>query len=445
MSRTPLPMWGEDGGGPLESGLPLAGVRVVEFTLALAGSYAVRFWGNYGAEVIKVESRTYLDFMRNEEPRVPGREGPDVSQRWNSTNGDKLGITLNMNHPRARELALRLVATADVVLDNLVTGIMERWGLTYDALRAANESIIVLSMPVMGRQGPRRNYRGFGPGIAAIAGLSSITGEQDFPPSAWATPYPDFTANPYHAAAALLAALHYRHRTGKGQFIDLAQYEATINLAGPALMQWTINHELPPRRGNREPGMAPHGVYRCRPGSPVFSPPPPTAEMEHGHEGRGPDTWVAIAVGNDEEWRALCAVMGDPEWAASTRFATLTGRMAYEDELDERLEAWTADHTAPEVMHRLQRVGIAAGVVESMEDLLIRDPQIQARGVLQRLEHPAAGPTYYSAPTFQLSRTPFRLRRPAPMVGQHNDHVFGELLGLHESEIAALTAEGAFE
>ena len=246
------------------SHLPLAGVRVIEFTLALAGSHAVRFWANYGAEVIKVESRTYIDFMRNEEPRVPGKEGPNVSQRWNTANGDKLGITLNMKHPRARELALRLAATADVVLDNLATGVMERWGLTYETLCAARADIIVLSMPVMGQSGPRRHYRGFGPGIQAIAALNSITGRPGDPPAAWATPYPDFSSNPYHAAAALLAALHYRDRTGKGQFIDLSQYEATLNLAGAALMEWTVNRRPPPRQGNRLPGMAPHGVYRCR-------------------------------------------------------------------------------------------------------------------------------------------------------------------------------------
>lgn len=428
--------------------LPLAGVRVVEFTLALAGSHAVRFWGNYGAEVIKVESRTYVDFMRNEEPRVPGIDGPNVSQRWNTANGDKLGITLNMNHPRARELALRLVATADVVLDNLVTGVMERWGLTYEALRGVREDIIVLSMPVMGQDGPRRTYRGFGPGIQAIAGLYALTGAPDDPPAAWATPYPDFSSNPYHAAVALLAALHHRHRTGRGQFIDLSQYEATLNLIGPALMEWTVNRRLPPRLGNRLPGMAPHGIYRCRGNR-------GQGTGDRGEASAGPqsatgnpqsdDRWVAIAVQNDAEWVALRQAMDDPAWAAEERFATLMGRMQHEDELDERLEAWTRERTAEEVMLLLQWRGIAAGVVQSMEDILLRDPQMRARGALQPVEHAQAGVRQYPAPAFQLSRTPYALRRPAPMLGEHTRAVFRDLLGLPACELKALEEEGAFE
>lgn len=421
--------------------LPLADVRIIEFTLALAGSHAVRFWGNYGAEVIKVESRTYVDFMRNEEPRVPGIAGPNVSQRWNTANGDKLGVTLDMNHPRAHDLALRLVATADVVLDNLVTGTMQRWGLSYDELRGAREDVIVLSMPVMGQHGPRRAYRGFGPGIQGIAGLNSITGEPGYPPAVWAAPYPDFSSNPYHAAAAMLAALHYRNRTGKGQFIDLSQYEATLSLIGPALMEWTVNRRLPEQLGNRLPGMAPHGVYRCR----VEDRQPTGADTESQTGARREDRWVAIAVQNDAEWRALREAMGDPAWAADERFGTLLGRMQHEDALDEQLEAWTVERTAEEVMLLLQRRGIAAGVVQSMEDILSRDPQMAARGALQPIEHPQAGVRQYPAPAFQLSRTPHTLRRPAPMLGEHTAAVFGDLLGLSKSEFKALEEEGTFE
>lgn len=402
--------------------LPLAGVRVVEFTLALAGSHTVRFWANHGAEVIKVESRTYLDFMRSEEPRVPGVAGPNVSQRWNSSNGDKLGITLNMNHPRGRDLALKLVATADVVLDNLVTGVMERWGLTYDALRAVREDLIVLSMPVMGQEGPRRGYRGFGPGIAAIALLHTITGEPDLPPAAWATPYPDFTSNPYHASAALLAALHYRNRTGKGQYIDLSQYEATLNLAGPALMEWLINRQEPGRFGNRMEGFAPHGVYRCR----------------------GDDRWVAIAAGSDAEWRGLCEAMGNPAWAAGERFATLAGRLAHEDQLDQQIERWTVARTDEEVMLQLQWRGVPAGAVRSMSDILQRDPQMQAREAMQPIAHAEAGVRAYPAPAFRLSRTPFALRRPAPMVGEHTARIFRDLIGEPEEQFRKLEEDGAF-
>ena len=404
------------------SELPLAGVRVVEFTLALAGAKTVQFWANYGAEVIKVESRTHIDFMRTEEPRPPGMEGPNVSQRWNSVHGDSLGITLNMNRPAGRALALRLVATADVVLDNLVTGVMERWGLGYEALRAARDDIVVLSMPVMGQGGPRSGFRGFGPGIQAIAGITAISGAPGFPPAAWATPYPDFASNPYHASAALLAALHYRNRTGKGQFIDLSQYEATIQFAAPQLMEWTINRRLPERLGNRMPGMVPHGVYRCR----------------------GDDRWVAIAVQDDQEWLGLCDAMGTPAWANDERFATLAGRMEHEDELDELLEAWTRGRTAEEVMLRLQWHGVAAGVVQSMEDML-RDPQMQSRGALQPLDHPEAGRWLYPTPAFQLSRTPYRLRRPAPLLGEHTRAVFRDLVGVSDDELTALEADGAFE
>jgi benzylsuccinate CoA-transferase BbsF subunit len=403
--------------------LPLAGVRVVQFTLALAGAKTVQFWANYGADVIKVESRTHVDFMRNEEPRVQGLEGPNVSQRWNTTHGDKRGVTINMNRPGGRELALRLVATADVVLDNLVTGVMQRWGLTYEELRAVREDIIVLSMPVMGQDGPRCHFRGFGPGIQAIAGLKAITGDPDFPPAAWATPYPDFSSNPYHASVALLAALHYRARTGKGQFIDLSQYEATIQFAAPQLMEWTINRRLPPRLGNRMPGMAPHGIYRCR----------------------GDDKWVAIAVQDESEWLGLREALGNPDWTADERFATLMGRIEHEDELDELVEAWTVERTPEEAMLRLQWHGVTAGAVQSMEDLLQRDPQMRARGALQLVDHPQAGMRYYPAPAFQLSRTPYQLRHGAPLLGEHTMQVFHDLVGMPEDELLALEAQGAFE
>lgn len=427
--------------------LPLAGLRVIEFTLALAGSHTVRFWANYGAEVIKVESSTYVDFMRNEEPRVQGVAGSNVSQRWNTGNGDKLGVTLNMNHPRARALALALVATADVVLDNLVTGVMERWGLGYEALREAREDIIVLSMPVMGQSGPRRGYRGFGPGIQAIAGLNAITGEPGYPPATWATPYPDFSSNPYHASVALLAALHYRSRTGRGQFIDLSQYEATLNLAGPALMEWTINRRLPAPQGNRMPGMAPHGVYRCR--DEIEADDSSATAAAAGGIPRPPrsaeDRWVAIAVRDETEWAAMREVMDDPAWAAADRFATLLGRMEHEDELDEQIEAWTRERTAEEVMLRLQQRGIAAGVVQSMGDLLWRDPQMRARGALQPIPHAEAGRWRYPAPSFQLSHTPYALRRPAPMLGEHTREVFRDLAGLSEREFTSLKEDGAFQ
>jgi benzylsuccinate CoA-transferase BbsF subunit len=319
---------------------------------------------------------------------------------------------------------------------------MERWGLTYEALRAAREDIIVMSMPVMGQDGPRRGYRGFGPGIQAIAGLTAITGAPGAPPAAWATPYPDFSSNPYHAAVALLAALHARNRTGRGQFIDLAQYEATLSLIGPALMEWTVNRRLPARLGNRMPGMAPHGVYRCR--AEIAE---PGVTGDAGADGRGgdADAWIAIAIRSDGEWLALRELMGDPAWAAADRFATLLGRVEHEDELDERIEAWTAQQQGRALMSLLQGRGIAAGVVQSMGDILHRDPQMQARGALQPLAHPEAGVGLYPAPSFHLSRTPHALRRPAPMLGQHTGVIFRDLLGLTDHEFALLEADGAFD
>jgi benzylsuccinate CoA-transferase BbsF subunit len=294
---------------------------------------------------------------------------------------------------------------------------MDRWGLGYETLRATNPGLIVVSMPAMGTTGPWKRYGANGNGVAAAAGFNALMGFPGRAPVGMGPLYPDFT-NPFQAATAIFAALHHRNRTGRGQFLDIGQYQANVSLLDTAILDRTVNGVSPSPNANRSQFSCPHGVYRCR----------------------GEDEWCAIEVTGDEQWRRLCALIGRDDLVADPRLATLAGRKAHEDAVDGAIEAWTATRDRWAVMERLQAAGIAAGVVQTIQDQLERDPRL-GREHFQCVRHPAG----YE---FTVHRLPIRVNgepppaSPHPSIGADNDHVFGEILGLPRREIESLIADG---
>ena len=392
--------------------LPLAGLRVVDFTWYAAGPYATKALAEHGAEVIKVETSLRVDPLRQPAPAPNGEMSTNVSV-YNVFNPDKLSIALDLNHRKGPEIARRLVAKSDVVVENFTPDVMARWGLSYAGLAKVKPDVIMASMPVMGSGGPYSRFGGFGFTIESSSGLSSLTGFPGRDPVGTGTLYADFSSNPNHTTTAILAALHYRRRTGLGQHIELSQVESTICFLGPEVMDYTVNGRRQGPTGNRHAYAAPHGAYRCA----------------------GDDRWVAISVWNDAQWQGLCTAMGCPEWTTSPGFVTHLARRENQDELDRLIEGWTSAHTREEVMFWCQQRGVPAGSVQDCEDALVRDPHMRARGHYVVLDHPEAGRTVYEGLSYKLSRTPGRVQRHSPLLGVHNDSGYREVLGMSEAEI----------
>jgi benzylsuccinate CoA-transferase BbsF subunit len=385
----------------------LQNVRILDFSWVLAGPYATRILADFGAEVIKVQ------------PLLP-EEADDAFSRgyYNTWNRNKLGITLNLNKGEGVAIAKKLVAISDAVVENFTPRVMANWGLDYDNLKKIKPDLIMLSMSTMGSTGPQRDYAGFGPTVHAFSGMTYLTSLPGKPPMGPGYAHADHVAG-LMAALAMLSALEYRRRTGEGQYIDVSQVEAMASLLGDSVLEYTAGGQAPEAVGNRSAEAAPHGIYRCR----------------------GDDRWCAIAVFNDEEWRRFCRVLGDPSWAKDSRFATSARRLKNVAELDRRVEEWTVQHTAEEVMNRLQAVGIAAGVVQDARDLA-NDPQLKSRDFFVELDHPELGRTVSDAVPIRLSRTEARYLRAAPTAGQDDDYVYRELLGMSAGDIAALREQG---
>jgi benzylsuccinate CoA-transferase BbsF subunit len=310
------------------------------------------------------------------------------------------------------------VGISDAVVENFTPRVMANWGLDYESLGQVKPDIIMLSMSVMGQTGPWRDYVGFGPTVQAFSGMTYLTSFPGQPPIGPGFSYADHVAGLY-ASLALLGALEHRHRTGKGQYIDVSQLEAMASLLGGAILDYTACGNEPSPAGNSSSLAAPHNVYRCQ----------------------GDDRWCAVAVFNEEEWRGFKRVLGNPSWAEDEKFATLPGRLHNSVELDRRVTAWTEKHAAGEVMSRLQENGVAAGVVQNAGDLA-NDPQLRARGFFIELVHPALGKMLTDAAPVKLSNTSADYNRAAPIPGQDNNYVYGKLLGMSETEVAGLRKRG---
>jgi len=401
--------------------MPLKGIRVADFAWVQAGPWVGRFFANYGAEVIRVESAKRVDWSRS----VPG--GPELVngkvQRgayFVNFNCDKLGITLNLSHPRGIEIAKKLIAISDVVIDNFSAGYMDRVGLGYGELVKIKPDIIMMEMPVFGNTGPRKTFAGYGTGIQSAIGLNSISGMPNRRPGLNIA-LPDMGPNPTHATVAVLAALHHRNQTGKGQYIELAQFESSLGWMETTILDYTVNKRVRKPQGNRISYAAPHGVYRCS----------------------GEDKWCAICVFTETEWEAFCQATGNASLAADSRFATLQKRKENEDELDKLVENWTKDKSPWEVMNILQQKGVAAGVVETGEDLVMKDENYKAHQYYVELPY-GNGKAYCEDTMLEFSGTPCKVRRAGPDMGENNEYVYSELLGMSEEEVIQCYVEEVF-
>jgi crotonobetainyl-CoA:carnitine CoA-transferase CaiB-like acyl-CoA transferase len=402
----------------------LEDVRVVELTSAMAGPWIGRFMAWCGAEVIRVESKKRPDVVRlYVPPRAPelGVQ-PRLSPWFTDWNAGKLFVALDLARPEAVELAKRLVARADVVIENQSAGVMEKLGLGYLELRRVKPDLVMLSTSGYGNTGPCRQYVSWGPNLEALSGLATLSGFPGRPCTMTQYAHPD-AVSALHGLFAVMCALEHRARTGEGQYIDLSQLESTVAALGEVLMEHLANGRDPGGRANRSPRAAPHGCYRCA----------------------GEDRWCAIAVFDEREWEGLCAVLGKPEWLRDSRFATLSARLESSAELDWLIEEWTAPRDPYDVMRLLQEAGVPAGVVQTPEDHLLHDPQLADRGFLEEVEHLAKGTLLATGVPLGLTGTPGRSGRAGAAVGQDNDYVFRELLGLSREEIERLTELGAIE
>jgi benzylsuccinate CoA-transferase BbsF subunit len=402
-----------------EATLPLAGLRIADFCWIGAGSYTTKIFGDLGADVIKIETSTRLDSLRQAGPYKDGKPGVNRSGYFADRNSSKRGITIDLKHPRALPLVRQLIAKSDIVANNFAAGVMEKFGIGPQDCAAIRPDLIYIAMSMQGSQGPQRDFRGTGSSIAALTGIQELSGLPDRIPAGTGTNYPDHLPNPCHAAFALLAALRHRRRTGQGQFIDFAQTEPMLSLLGPTFLDLTVNGRLQQRRGNDHPWAAPHGVY-------------PAA---------GKDRWIAISVMDDAQWAALVDAMGRPPWALEERWQTMPQRYRERAALDALLSAWTAGQDAQELMLKLQAKGVPAGAVQDAHDVTRVDPQLAHRGHWVRLPHAEMGESLYNNLPFRFSRTPVRPRRPAPLLGEHTREILHELLELSQQEIDELQAQ----
>lgn len=395
----------------------LAGMRVLDLSLVWAGPQATQILGELGAEIIKIESIQHPDSLRRGyyPNGDPGEHSYNRGGYFHMHNHNKLDITLDLTRPEGAAIFKELVKTADIVIENYTPRVLKNFGLDYPVLKEIKPDIILISMPGFGLTGPHRDYFAFGHVVEALSGLTSLTGYGDgSEPLRCPFAYGDPISGLY-AALAVMAAYRYRRRTGRGQHIDLSQREGVTRFIGEFLMEYAMNRRVPQPLGNRDNFMAPHGCYRCT----------------------GKDRWITLAVSRDAEWRQLCQVMGQPALANDERFATAVERWHHQDELDKIIEAWTSQQEHRELMHRLQQAGVAAGAVYDIAEVYA-DPQLQARGFFETLDYPEAGRQPHFTACLRLSKTPGRIRTPAPTLGQHNEPVLRELVGLTPQEIAHL-------
>jgi len=403
----------------------LAGVRICDFCGQLAGAGATKWLAAFGAEVIRIEDpvrQGRWDILRGVGPYVDERRGIDLGGGFNNHNVEKEGITLNLRTDRGKDLLTQLIRQSDCVTENFAAGVLERLGFGYEQLKAIRPDIIYVSNCGFGHSGPYAAFKTWGPIVQAVSGLTFASGLPDQPPAGWGYSYMDHTGG-YYMAMAILMALIHRKRTGEGQWIDLACTEAALTLHGPALLDWTVNGRPSRREGqpnsNRShwPPMAPHGIYPCA----------------------GEDEWVAIACRDGGDWDRLVAAIGEP-WTADPAFADLDARLANQDALDARMAAWTEAHGKFDIQRRLRGAGVPCSAVQKPAERVDDDPDTE--GLWPTVTHSAMGRVRVDGLPVRFSETPWRIERGAPCLGEHNEAVFGRLLGLAPAEVAALREEG---
>jgi crotonobetainyl-CoA:carnitine CoA-transferase CaiB-like acyl-CoA transferase len=397
------------------SAKPLHGIRVIDLSMGWAGPLAARHLVDMGAEVIKVESCERFDWWRGWEATEEwiALNAAEQSASFNTVNRNKLDVTLDLTSPDGNALLKRLVAIADVVVENYSSGVLPKLGLDYAALKAVNPQLVMLSMPAFGSNGPWSRYRAYGSTVEHASGLPHLNGEPDGPPTMVHVAYGDAVGG-LNGAAALLTALRHRKRTGEGQYLDLSQSEGLFPLGIHGILHRSVTGHAPLRTGNRSATCAPHGVYPAS----------------------GDDQWVVIQVLTEEQWRALAGVV-----TGLHSFGGIDNRLARRDELDRELSVWTRSRAPREIMTQLQAVGVPAAAVYSAADV-IDDPQLTARRFWQMLPRAYVGMQPNPVAPYRVGRAPMSIDAPAPTLGQHNRQVLVELLGVTDADLVRLTKAG---
>jgi benzylsuccinate CoA-transferase BbsF subunit len=394
----------------MQKGL-LQGIRIVDFTWHMTGPITTKHFSDLGAEVIIVESR-----------KRPGwRRGPPRTSSTDQNCTSKLSVTLNTRDPRGLDLVKQLIARSDIVVENFAGGTISRMGLSYEKVKELKSDIIMVSTSMQGQTGPYFTHPGSGHKLTALTGLGSILGWPDRKP-AWIGAYTDYIA-PRYNIIAIMAALEYRRRTGKGQYIDMSQFEGGIQFMAPLILDYEINRRVAGPQGNKCEYAAPHNAYRCL----------------------GEDRWCAISIFTDAEWQSFCTAIGNPGLAWDPKFSTLKARKINEEELDKIVTAWTGPRTAEEVMRILQHAGVPAGVSQTGEDLLDYDPQLKHRQTYVEVEYTGVGKYRTQiGPHFLMSKYEYHLK-PAPLVGEHNEYVLKDILGLSDARYDELIKAGVID
>jgi benzylsuccinate CoA-transferase BbsF subunit len=396
--------------------LAFEGVKVLEWTNAATGTWSGRCFSDHGAEVIKVESSLAPDVIRVSLPYKDNIPGLDRAILFLMFNTGKKSITLDLKKPRGKELFLKLVGWSDIVLQSQRPGLMAKMGLGYNELKKIKNDIILLDISIMGQEGPLvGELGGWGTVSMAQSGQFYYYRFPDTDPVA-----PGFTATtdaiaPLYVAMVGIAALVHKRKTGQGQHIDMSQIEAIIPFVGPAILNYITNGKIQKPIGNRNQNAAPHNVFQCK----------------------GDDQWCTIAVTTNEEWLSFCNILKRQQWIESNKFATVQARKNNESELESLINEWTKQHSAKDVMMMMQEAGIPAGIVQNTEDIVALDPQVKARGLLPRQNHPVIGECFHTRWPFILSKTPAVIKT-APCLGEHSFDICNELLGISGDEFAEL-------
>lgn len=413
--------------------LPLEGLRVIDLTVVWAGPFAAALLADMGAEVIRVESLqrmdattrmpsspTLADLLAHTPDADPAAPQWEVAGNHNSVNRSKKSVTMDLTRPEGREVFYRLAKVSDVFVENNGPDVVRHLGVDYETLRLHNPRLIMISLAGFGAYGPYHGFRAFGANMEALVGHAMLRGYADSDPTTNSNVFFADACGGATGAFAVLAAVHHRNRTGEGQFIDMSQAENVMHTFSQAVMDYSMNRRNGQRLGNRDFSRAPQGVYRCV----------------------GDDRWLTLSVGTDEEFSALCGVIGRPDLVRDPRFAGSIGRYRNQDDLDAIIGGWSATVDAHEAFHALQRAGVPAAPVFTMKDVA-EDPHLRARDMLQRMKHPFAGThEYLKPPLAHFSETPIRYWRHAPLLGEHNEEVYKGLLGYSDEEYAWFVANG---
>ena len=412
-------------------GTALGHLRICDFTGQLAGAGATKFLAAFGAQVIRIEDPTNegrWDILRGGQPYKDERRGINLGGSFNNHNVEKLGVTLNLRTERGMELLHELIAISDVVSENFSAGVFERLGLTYDELREIRDDIVYVSNCGFGHSGPYEHFKTWGPVVQAVSGLTFSSGLPDEASAGWGYSYMDHTGA-YYMAMAILMAIHHRSVTGEGQWVDMGCTEAAASLNGPAILDYTVNGRRLRRQGspnsNRSqfPARAPHGIYATE----------------------GEDNWIAIGCRDERDWGAICVVAaenGADGWATDGRFASMSDRLANEDDLDAAIGDWTGGQERFDLAARLQAAGVAATAVQRPGERIDHDTDTAAWGLWPTVKHTEMGDVRVDGMPVHFSETEWKIERGAPCLGEHNDYVFGELLGVTADELTSLRADG---